>query len=501
MRLGTRLLLLLLPVVVGIMTFSAVLGLQTRQASLIEDTRLETQAYARALAVALNHALRDAKSENIQAIINQVSEVPTIYGILVYDRRGQLLFTSAALQEPTGAPTAELRRVLGGGGEYTTFVRTLQQEPVFSVLHAIRGPRDTVTGALEVAQSLSSIQQEAARTRRRYAMTTLALVTAITLVTLWIVRRTIARPLGRLVDASQALGAGDLGHRIDASATKGELTQVARAFNSMAEGLEQTRAAITREAEERVELERRLRESEKMAAIGSLATSLAHEIAAPLNVISGRAEMMLKRESDQEGRERQLRIIVQQIHRITAIVRNLLDFARRRDPRPVPIDLDSVLTGVNELLEEELARARVTLDYNVAASLAVHGDPDLLHQVFVNLYLNAIQAMELIDSERRLSVSATCVAGAADRPVAVIEVRDTGPGIHADVLDRVFDPFVTTKPRGTGLGLVVARSIIQEHGGELTARNADPKPGAVFQIRLPALPLGAASLVEANHRG
>lgn len=504
MRLGTRLLLLLLPTVLGIMAVFTVLSLRSREASLTEDTRLETQAYARALAVAFDYALRNGQRQNIQDIINQVTEAPTIYGIVVYDRDGTPLFTSTPRHRPGSAPAVALAGVLRDGGQ-AMFQREIEGQQVFSVLRAIHGPRRVISGALEVAQPLASIEDEVASTQRRWALTTLTLLVAITLVTLWIVRRTITRPLDRLVAASEALGRGELAYRIDPRATPGELAQVARAFNGMATGLAQTQAAVSREAEERFALERRLRETEKMAAIGNLAAGLAHEIAAPLNVISGRAEMLLKKDAEPATRERQLRIIVQQITRITGIVRNLLDFARHRELQHQRLDLGAVLRGADELLEQELARAGVTLVHEGPArawqeGAWVQGDPDLLHQVFVNLYLNAIQAMEPGAGERRLvvrlAVEPAGGAAAADaEPRVVAVVADTGPGIDPEILATVFEPFVTTKARGTGLGLVVARRIVQEHGGELRARNGAAGRGAVFEVRLPA----AAALPEESH--
>src|SRR3989441_9713969 len=132
-----------------------------------------------------------------------------------------------------------------------------------------------------------------------------------------------------------------------------------------------------------------------MAAIGNLAAGLAHEIAAPLNVISGRAELLLKSESESPERHRNLGIIVRQIERITTIVRNLLDSGQRRLERQVGhVDVAPVLDGVAEFLDSELSRHEIALTRLYPRPLLVFGDPDLLHQVFVNLVLNAVQALE-----------------------------------------------------------------------------------------------------------
>jgi signal transduction histidine kinase len=168
------------------------------------------------------------------------------------------------------------------------------------------------------------------------------------------------------------------------------------------------------------------------------------------------------------------------------------------------VELAAVLGGVQELLDEELRRANVALHTDVPSSIWIEGDPDLLHQVFVNLYLNAIQAMEPWDGERQLTVAAApsppMLADAA--PTVTVAVSDTGPGVPRELLDRLFDPFVTTKPRGTGLGLVVARSIVTEHGGEMLVRNRSDGTGAVFELRLrtAAAPV-SPSVPEAAARG
>jgi len=259
----------------------------------------------------------------------------------------------------------------------------------------------------------------------------------------------------------------------------------------MAGSLESAQTAVVRQGRESLALERRLREAEKLAAIGNLAAGVAHEIAAPLNVISGRAELLLKRENDPAARNRNLQIIIQQINRITTIVRNLLDFARRREPRLQRVDLGVVVEDAAEFLETELERAGVELIRDGGGSAWVEADPDLLHQVLVNLLLNALQAMEDGGGPRRLTVRVGATAEAA-----IAEVEDTGPGLPPEVRQRLFEPFYTTKARGTGLGLVVARSIIEEHAGSLEADNAVMCAGARFRITLPlaTAPVGVANV-------
>jgi two-component system NtrC family sensor kinase len=478
LSLGTRLLLPLLPTVALIMVVYALWALDEREDTLAVETRQETQAYATALALAFEYALRDVKHEKVQEILNQVSQAPTVYGVIVYDSTGVPTFASNPLRTP-GTPAEPILRQVLTSGQPAIYERQIEDQRVHSVLRAIRGPGGRVTGALEVAQPVAFVEQEKAGVRQRFLWNTLTLLTGLTLVMLWLVRRVVTKPMEALVTAAHAIGRGDLAYRFTDRTDGRELQDLAREFNAMAENLERARAAADRDAEERVELERRLSESEKLAAVGNLAAGLAHEIAAPLNVISGRAELVLRRTEEAPARERHLRIIIQQIGRITTIVRNLLDFARRREPHLQQVDLADAIDGVAEFLDSELERAGVTLVRPDERGLRVCADPDLLHQVLVNLILNAVQAMEHSGTDRRI-----CLRAGSDAGGAWIELEDSGPGIAPEVLARLFEPFYTTKPRGTGLGLGVARTIVEQHGGQLTAGNA-LRGGAVFRFTLP----------------
>jgi len=488
MRLGTRLLLTLLPTTIVVMTVSAGWVLFDRERTLGAEARREIQAYSTALGSAFNLALRDDQHEEAQSLINRLSRDPKVYGILLYDSAGARAIVSDPLSTPTPAPAEVLARVLSTG-TVTTLERVIEDQRVLSVFQVLRDPGGRATGVLEVAQPLSA-DDEKADIRRQFVANTLILLVAITAITLWLIQRVVTDPMERLLTAVRALGKGELGHRVPEGGRGGEIAALADEFNTMAGNLEQTRAAFVREAEERVALERRLRESEKMAAIGNLAAGLAHEIAAPLNVISGRAEQMLRREQDGETRQRNLSIIVGQIRRITTIVRNLLDFAKKRDAHPRPVPLGEATDLALELLEGELARAEISVAVEGRRDVAALIDPDLLHQMLVNLILNAIQAMEATDRARRLIIRLG-ERTVGDARQVTIEIDDNGPGLSQEVLASLFRPFFTTKPRGTGLGLAVTRRLADEAGGRLEAENT--AEGARFRVLLPL-----AAAVEAT---
>jgi signal transduction histidine kinase len=489
MKLSTRLLLFLLPTMTVVMVAYMYWSMAEREDTLVAQAEQEMGAYGAALGVALRYAFQDSTRSNFQRVINQVTSDPKIYAILLYDSHGNPLLVSDSVNTPSPAPPASLAKVLATG-KPVSFRRELEDRDVFSVLRPVYGPDGRVSGALEVAQPLTFVQQQQQQVRDRFFFNTLLVV--VTVLTLWLVRRLVAEPMKRFVGAVQALGRGELAHRIERRGRGprllqgGELAALEDEINRMASNLESARSRIMREAEERVVLERRLRETEKMAEIGNLAAGLAHDIAAPLNVISGRAGMLLETEPENSERRRNLGIIQRQIERITAIVRDLLDSGQRRERRIGRMDAALVLDGVVEFLDGELTRNHIALERHYDRPLPALGDSDLLHQVFVNLVLNAVQALETLPPDRARAIVLRGRRAASD-DIVQIEVADTGPGIPVPALSHLFEPFFTTKPKGTGLGLVVARSIVEECGGTLDAANEPPPAGgAVFRVVLRA---------------
>lgn len=226
---------------------------------------------------------------------------------------------------------------------------------------------------------------------------------------------------------------------------------------------------------------RTLVEAEKQSAVGRLAAGIAHEIGTPLNIISGRAELMLARAGDDVRLAKGLKTIHGQIDRIAGLVRQLLDFSRAEQDEKMPIRLSAVLAETLPLVETRSMKRRSAIANNVEgapADLPVRASFHQLQQVVLNLVLNAMDA--------GCDTIALDVAASRDDKRLTLTVTDDGPGIPVDKLEQVFEPFFTTKPRGegTGLGLAVVRGIIRDHGGEIYAELPDGG-GTRFVVSLP----------------
>jgi PAS domain S-box-containing protein len=237
-----------------------------------------------------------------------------------------------------------------------------------------------------------------------------------------------------------------------------------------------------KDAEEEIVRHREnLHQREKLAAMGSLLAGVAHELNNPLSIVVGRATMLQEQAVD-EGTRSVADKIRAAAERCARIVRTFLSMARQRKPEQIALSINSVLNDCVEMLGYGLRTAGITVEKHLAVDLpSISGNADQLHQVFLNLIVNAQQAMETQPLPRRLRI-------VSDRYEDSVRIRivDNGPGVAAAIRSRIFDPYFTTKPPGggTGVGLAVSLGIVESHNGSLTVE-CPPEGGSVFQVLLP----------------
>jgi signal transduction histidine kinase len=241
------------------------------------------------------------------------------------------------------------------------------------------------------------------------------------------------------------------------------------------------------EAQARIRALEQLRHAERLTTLGQLASVLAHEIGTPLNVVAGHAKLVATGKLDASGTRESAQAIGVQCERITSIVRRVLDYARRRPPKRAQIDGSDVVGQTRALLRSLAEQRGVELELEKSANPSeLFADPDQLQQVLINIVMNAVHASPPGGSVRiGIEHSVQVLAGKTTEFVVFV-VRDLGHGIDEQVRERIFEPFFTTKPPGdgTGLGLSVARDIVDEHGGFIDVSSV-PNQGTVFMIYLP----------------
>jgi PAS domain S-box-containing protein len=237
---------------------------------------------------------------------------------------------------------------------------------------------------------------------------------------------------------------------------------------------------------EREELRKRLIQSEKLAALGQFVAGIAHELNNPLQSVLGHLELLRATGAFPRELRQEIQTIYREADRAAKIVRNLLVFTGSRHLVRRPVNLNALLQRVVASRQATCRAQDIEIVRHYAEKLPrLKGDPLLLHQVFLNMVMNAEQALATAGRPRKIEI--TTLAKQSDGVVAT--VRDTGDGIPLDALSRIFEPFYTTKEvgKGTGLGLAIAYGIVQEHGGQIAAAN-HPDGGAVFTVELPSGP-------------
>jgi signal transduction histidine kinase len=479
MRLSARLILIIsLPAVVAVGAHG-ILRVRQEEAQVRREERQSLALTAAAIQIAVENALRDRQLGDIKRLLSEmVAQQDSVDRIRLFDRA----LTPSVVSNPwtfgETVPTDMLERVMTSGVGEGDYQRRGTRSYLAYVV-PVRGRSGNVEGALEIV-GLAPATDRRVREAVIDILVRLGLLLVVIIVpTTLALQRQVIRPLSRLTRGIRELGHGRSGPPLPVD-RRDELGEVAQAFNDMAERL-------VIETERSMDLESRLRRTATLAVAGKLAASLAHEVGTPLNIISGRAEFMLKSLAVGDPRREELEGIVAQIERISRIINSLLDTVRPQALQLEPIEPATLMDQLFPLLQHTARQREVALVRDVAPDLPrILADPAQLQQVLINLVLNALDATPP-GGEITLSARPST---RHERPGLALAVADSGTGIPATLLPRVFDPFLTTKPRGkgTGLGLAICHDIVRAHGGEISAESALGS-GSTFTVWLPPVAL------------
>jgi two-component system, NtrC family, sensor kinase len=396
---------------------------------------------AREYAQDARRTLEDASSE-IARIVGQKAYGEMRQHLDRYDHL--LLLLGNATDGGTGARRSSLE----------TEIRQHGSEMVSAALRVVEAERQGVRTMFQLSKQMPIVALA-------------VLLVLILYITNFLARQLLA-PLGRMVNAAGRIAKGDFTPMAPTRRYRDEFTELALAINHMMRELNHRQAALA--------------EAQKLRAIGTLTAGVAHELNNPINNISLTAEAMLEDYWTLADADRLdlCQDLLTQAERAKGIVRNLLDFSRQREANMEVLDLRELLRSTSKLAGNQIRLAGVRVELELPADVpAIYGDGQQLAQVFVNLYLNALDAMASGGLIR------VVVSEASSHPGFVhIQVSDDGVGIPAEALPFVFDPFFTTKAKGTGLGLSVSYGIVTKHGGDISVTSV-PGSGTTFHILLP----------------
>jgi signal transduction histidine kinase len=383
------------------------------------------------------------------------------------DETGALKYRQ--LSELTDLPPLMQGNRLGTDLERFPNAKTDENEEIDGEMHAI--PIDTNQGRFYVLVTLKTDKKEIFQKATQpliYTLLILLFSTAITFLLVW----RFTRPIADLSEAARRVAAGDLSYRLMDAARTDEIGQLASQFNLMTAELEKTR-----------HLEAQLQQVEKSAVVGRLASAIAHEIRNPLNYINLTLDHLRAKFAPSENGKREdfEKLTAQLKTEVGRINNQISDFLRYS--RPIKLNLQAI--DARRTVEDSLRIVEPQAeDQNILISLIerenvpqILGDAEVLRSVFSNLFINAVQALERNGGNLNVTIS-------PDDDSVKIEVADNGGGIPAENLDKIFEPYFSTKETGTGLGLAIVKKIVDDHSGTIRVES-HLNEGTKFIVKLP----------------
>ncbi len=494
MRLTLKLALALLPGILVVLAASAYLEMRRDVASFDVDSRQDDMMIGRVFTAAIKRIWDSSGHDQAVAFVGDALAAGHTSPRFRWLEAGALERKGSM---PFGLPPGSMS-ALSQGEEVVREQRDASPGTLFVYAPLLRGGR--LAGVLEISEPLTDKRRYAERIGLSTVATTASLAAVCLLMTTVLGVWLVGRPIKTLIKKARRVGAGDFsGHlQIPHAAEIGEL---ATEMNLMSERLADAGKQLAAATTARIAAIEQLRHADRLSTVGKLASGIAHELGTPLNVVSGRAQLIA--ESVQTGGGDRIgaaaildvtdnvRIIVEQTRRMSAIIRQLLDFARRRGVQKASYDLRQLVAQTVAMLRTLAEQRGVGLAIEATTVPAfAQVDASQIQQVLTNVVVNAIQSMPkggtVTISLRPSSAVLPPGAEVVEAERFEIVVRDEGDGIAPEVLPHIFEPFFTTKAVGeaTGLGLSVAYGIVQEHGGFITVESELGR-GSRFAIHLP----------------
>jgi two-component system NtrC family sensor kinase len=440
-----------------------------------------------------------------QALYNVIQEIgsePGIRRIRIFNKEGRISFSTDPKEAGStvdkqaeacygchgkGTPMVRLDRpdrarifTEASGERVLGVIRPIENQAACSNAECHAHPAERrILGVIDSQLSLAAVDASLVAQQKQLIGFTAAALALILLVSIVFVWRVVHKPVQELIAGTHRVAGGDLDYRLPVR-SRDEIADLAESFNRMTAELAEARARLLEQTQNA------LAGSEKMAALGKLAATVAHEVNNPLFGILTYAKLCRKEVAksvlDEEARKgliEQLEVIERESRRCGEIMRNLLTFARQAPRRREPNQLNELVARAVKLMNHQFEMQGIEVETDLAPALAaVECDAGQVQQIILVLLVNAAEAMP---QGGRLRVSTEAAEGGV-----TLRVRDWGPGIAADVMPHIFEPFFTTKEeqQRTGLGLAVAKSILDQHGGRIEVHSKEGE-GAEFVITLP----------------
>ncbi len=498
------------------------LNIKTQERQILLSMVQGSDQLSKAITSATWHAMLADNREDAYEVMRTIAAKQGIYRIRIYNRDGRVMFSTRPGEQVHVDKSAEVcalchssikpkvsveapfraRVFPGDDGRRKLFMATpIYNETACSQAACHAHPAEVrVLGVLDVAQNLDSVDHEVADMQLRILFITGTQILLIAVFIVFFTRRFVTRPVRKLIEGTRAISAMQLDKPIEIRSSE-ELDELAHSFNVMRERLNQAMAEnsqFTQNLETKVEertaqlktAHRKLLQTDRMASLGQLAASVAHEINNPVSGVLNLSMLMQRLLKDGgvprdrvEDFRKYLSQVTHETTRIGRIVTDLLSFSRRSKPQSTSADLNAIVRATISLVSHKLKLGNVEVHFNLQEDLpTLQCDTSQMQQVVLNLVMNGAEATQK-NGRGDVWVTTRLDAGTSE---AVLEIRDNGEGIPQEIMSKIFDPFFTTKEegKGVGLGLAVVYGIVDAHNGDIEVKSKVAE-GTLVRVTLP----------------
>jgi two-component system, NtrC family, sensor kinase len=497
----------------------ALLNYNSQERQLLDEVTLSAELVSQTMVSTTWHAMLEDRRESVYQMMENVGNQASVDKVRIFNKAGRIMFSSDtdegrivdisaeacdlchAKDQPlvhVDVPSRTRVYHTSRGERVIGMVTPIYNEPSCSNAACHAHPENiNVLGVIDVTMPLERVDAELADLRFRSVLLSAVSVFVLAFFVILFARRFVQQPVGKLIEATKSVGTPELDRPLDIAADD-ELGDLARSFQSMQDRISASNQQIReftetleRKVEERTQqlqrTEQKLIQSDRLASLGQLSASVAHEINNPLGGVINFSKLMQRIIADGEippGRMDDFREylghVVTETVRCGNIVRDLLVFARHSTPSHERHDFNEIIRRTLSVIHHRLELGEVTPELDLAEGMPeIMCDASQVQQIVTNLVLNAAEAMEdgVVTVRTRLI---------APRGVVLLEVGDTGTGIPLDNLAKIYDPFFSTKEegQGTGLGLAVVYGIVEAHGGQIDVYSRE-RQGTTFTITMP----------------
>ena len=474
-------LVLILTIAISI---SSYLHLRIQYNQLMDMSKEKLSDLTNIIEKSLRSAMREGKSEEVAKIIEQVGTLPDLEKVSIFSKEGVIVMSSQPEEVGSKIDKHDLE-IFHHQNFKTVFNLKNLKQPVFYALKPLTNRPECfrchgnqpqqLNGVLAIEVTMRKIHERLAKARG--LMITAAVITLLLLIfsIIFLLSRLVNRPIDNLVNTMREAQKGDLRVRITPDGTK-EFGELGRNFNEMIDKLEVAQKDLQKYHEQQME------RAHHLATLGELAAGIAHEIKNPLAGISGAMQVLMLDFEENDGRREVIEEILKQIERIDRDVKDLLSYGKTADPELAEKDVNELINEAVFLVKEPAVQQKVAINCIADKSIPVICvDSKQIQQVLVNLGLNALQAMP---DGGTLTITPSLRTRSDGKDYVEIEVKDTGVGIDPEKIEKIFNPFFTTRHTGTGLGLSICQKMVLAHNGKIEVES-EPGCGASFVIVLP----------------